>query len=154
MTPHDLVEEIGIRLNISLKLDDAGLSRIMVDSYLPVDFEFDETGNRLLVYAVIGMLPVRGDGLERFFEELLTANLFGSAIGHCSPAVDGERNELILWFELDESIHLDTAMSMLENLIAQTEEWRKQLSAVGTRADAPPPADLPSMGGMDTFLRA
>ncbi len=70
MTPRNLIEELGRRLNTALALDDAGLARIVVDDSLPVDFELDEANERLLVYSVIGILPA-GKARERFFEELL-----------------------------------------------------------------------------------
>ncbi len=74
MTPRNLIEELGRRLNTTLALDGAGLARIVVDDSLPVDFELDEANERLLVYSVIGILP-EGKAREQFFEELLAANL-------------------------------------------------------------------------------
>ncbi len=152
MTPQNLVEELGRRLNTTLLLDDAGLARIVVDGTLPVDFELDDANGRLLVYAVIGILP-SGPDRERFFESLLAANLFGTETGACSPAFDRERNEMLLWFSFGEEAHIETAMSALENLVAQAEYWRSELSNAQTnRETAAPQAGVPAALG--DFMRA
>jgi hypothetical protein len=153
MTPRNLVEELGRRLNTNLALDDAGLARIMVDGTLPVDFELDEAGGRLLIYAVIGIPPASGPRLERFMESLLAANLFGSETGPCSPAFDRERQEMLLWFDLGEESHIETAMAALENLVAQAERWRSELADAQARnGKTPPPADVPA--GIAGLMRA
>ncbi|MEJ0035258.1 MAG: type III secretion system chaperone [Gammaproteobacteria bacterium] len=152
MTPHNLIEEIGRRLGTALTLDNAGLARIMVDDTLPVDFELDEANERLLVYGVIG-LPPPGRTRERFFEELLAANLFGAQTGTCSPAYDRERNEMLLWFSLGENTHIEEAAAALENLVEQALHWRKRLNDTST--DAPPVhADMPATVSLEGFVRA
>jgi len=151
MTPRNLIEELGRRLNTQLALDEAGLARIIVDGSLPVDFELDEANERLLVYAVIGILPP-GRTREQFFEELLAANLFGAQTGPCSPAFDRERNESLLWFALGEDAHIDGAAVALENLVQQAEHWRDRLS--GLQAHPPEgPATAPA-AVLDSFVRA
>jgi hypothetical protein len=151
MTPRNLIEEIGRRLNTPLALDDAGLARIIVDGALPVDFELDEANERLLIYAVIGILPL-GRVREQFFENLLAASLFGAQTGLCSPAFDRERNETLLWFAVGEDAHLDEAAAALENLVQQAEHWRDQLAKLQT--NAPEGASAAAATVLDSFVRA
>jgi hypothetical protein len=151
MTPRNLVEELGRRLNTPLALDDAGLARIIVDGALPVDFELDEARGALLVYAVIGILPP-GRTREQFFEDLLAASLFGSQTGTCAPAFDRERNEMLLWFAVSEDAHLDEVATALENLVQQAEYWRDQLAKLQTSAPAGDSAAPVSV--LDGFVRA
>jgi len=151
MTPRNLIEELGRRLGTSLALDDAGLARIIVDGSLPVDFELDEANERLLVYAVIGILPP-GGAREQLFEELLGANLFGAQTGPCFPAFDRERNETLLWFALGEDAHLDAAATALENLVQQAEHWRDRLA--GLQGGAPAAAAAAPTTVLDGFVRA
>jgi hypothetical protein len=152
MTPRNLIEELGRRLNTALALDDAGLARIIVDGTLPVDFELDEANERLLVYSVIGILPA-GRAREQFFEELLAANLFGSQTGSCSPAFDRERNELLLWFALAEDAHVDGVAAALENLVQQAEHWRNRLAESQSGLPEVPP-EAPGRDVLDGFMRA
>ncbi len=153
MTLRNMVEEIGHRLNTALSLDGAGLARILVDDSLAVDFELDESSSRLLIYAVIGILPA-GPAREAFFENLLAANLFGADTGSCSPAFDRERNELLLWFALAEETHIETVMTWLENLVTQAEYWRPQLAdAQANRATTVSPRSG-APAGIDSFVRA
>lgn len=152
MTPHHLVEELGRRLNTPLALDKAGLARILVDGTLAVDFEFDEPNGRLLIYSVIGILPT-GRARERFFERLLTANLFGAETGPCSPAFDAERNETLLWFAVGEDGNIEEVIAALENLVGRSEHWRAELvqaQAVDPELE-PEPAES---GGFESFVRA
>ncbi len=152
MTPRNLIEELGRRLNTALTLDDAGLARIVVDDTLPVDFELDEANERLLVYSVIGILP-SGPAREQFFEELLAANLFGAQTGQCSPAFDRERNEMLLWFALGEDAHIDGATAALENLVEQALRWQDRRN--DSHAGAPPAgAESPGSVALDGFVRA
>jgi hypothetical protein len=152
MTPRNLVEEIGRRLNIQLALDGGGLARIIVDGALPVDFELDEVNGRLLVYAVLGMLPT-GAAREQFFESLLAANLFGAETGPCSPAFDRERNELLLWFALGEEAHIDGATASLEYLVGQAEQWRARLAEAET-AYPETVHGAAAAASLDGFMRA
>lgn len=147
-----MVEELGRRLNTALALDDAGLARIIVDGTLPVDFELDEANGRLLVYAVIGILPA-GPAREQFFESLLAANLFGAETGTCSPAFDRERNEMLLWFTLGEQSHIEEAAAALENLVGQAEQWRNQLTNTQTSGSGTAPNAVAS-SAFDGFMRA
>lgn len=133
MTPHNLVAEVGLRLHTPLVLDNNGLARIMVDEIMPVDFEFDQGSGKLIVYSVVGMLAA-GATRESFFEELLAANLFGVETGTCSPALDRERNEMLLWFSVDEEASVDGVLAMLENLIGRTEQWRARLAGMPSLA--------------------
>jgi hypothetical protein len=154
MNLRNLVEELGRRLNTPLALDASGLARIIVDQSLPVDFELDEPHNLLLVYAVIGILPA-GTAREQFFEKLLSDNLFGAQMAPCSPAFDPERNEILLWFSLGESAHIEGAVDSLEKLVGLAEQWRNELTQAqmsdNSEAEAsdgyPPPA-------FNTFMRA
>jgi hypothetical protein len=152
MTPRNLVEELGRRLNTPLALDEGGLARIIVDGSLPVDFELDEPNSRLLVYAVIGILPA-GPAREQFFERLLAANLFGAETGSCAPAFDRERNEMLLWYAIGEDAHVDGAATALENLVGQAEQWRDQLANAQTaHPDKVPDGAAPA--SLDGFMRA
>ncbi|WP_174999247.1 type III secretion system chaperone [Rugamonas aquatica] len=151
MTPQNLVQELGQRLGITLTLDQAGLARLMIDNTLPVDFEHDESGDRLLVYSTLGITPL-GEERETVFADLLSANLFGAELGPCSPALDMVRDELLLWFALDEQSDIDGAMKALENLVAQTEHWRSRIASGGddlASSGAPTPN-----GNLDNFILA
>ena len=150
MSPHNLVLELGQRLGITLALDSAGLARLMIDNSLPVDFEHDEVGDRLLVYATISTAPAAADRLA-LLTELLSANLFGADLGGCAPALDSVRDELLLWCAFTEQTGIDSAMAALENLVAQAEQWR----ARGARTDATAPQDLGAPSGpLDNFMLA
>jgi Tir chaperone protein (CesT) family len=149
MSPHHLVEEIGRRLGVALVPDDAGMARLMVDGTLAVDFELDDANDRVFVCGTIGILPA-GPQREALFGDLLAANLFGADLGPCSPALDVERNELLLWFALDERDDIDGAVRALEDLVARLESWRGRL--VGRVA--PAMAATPSSSLSDAFLRA
>ncbi len=152
MTPRNLVEELGRRLNTPLALDRAGLARIIVDGNLPVDFELDEPNGRLLVYAVIGILPA-GRAREQFFESLLSANLFGAETGPCSPAFDRERNEMLLWFAVGEDGNIDEMTTLLENLVGRAEHWRTELARAqsgGNQLDS----DAAEPSNFESFVRA
>jgi hypothetical protein len=127
MNLRNLVEELGRRLNTPLALDAGGLARIIVDQSLPVDFELDEPHGLLLVYCVIGILQA-GPKREQFFEKLLSDNLFGARMAPCSPAFDPERNELLLWFSVNESAHIEGAVDSLEKLVGLAEQWRNELT--------------------------
>ncbi len=156
MTPRNLIEELGRRLNIQLALDHNGLARIVVDGALPVDFELDEPNGRLLVYAVLGTMPV-GPAQEVFMEEILAASLFGAELGPCSPAFDRQRNELLLWFVIGEDGNLDETTAKLEQLVGYAERWRTELSNAqsatgGAGADNGPEAA--THGAFDGFVRA
>lgn len=152
MKLRNLVEELGRRLNTALALDEGGLARIIVDQTLPVDFELDEPHGALLVYAVIGILSP-GAAREAFFEKVLAANLFGSQLAPCSPAFDTERNEILLWFSLNESAHVDDAVSALEALVAYAEQWRNELSRTLT-GDAGAESVAPASGSFEAYMRA
>lgn len=128
MSPHNLVLELGQRLGITLSLDQAGLARLMIDNVLPVDFEHDESTGRLLVYATLGVTP-SGGAREAVFAALLSAHLFGAETGACAPALDPVRDELLLWFALDEHSSLEQAMDALEQLVSCTEHWRERIAA-------------------------
>ena len=149
MSPHHLVEEIGRRLGVALVPDDAGMARLMIDSTLAVDFELDDANDRVFVCGTIGILPA-GPQREALFAELLAANLFGADLGTCSPALDVERNELLLWFALDERDDIEGAVRALEDLVARLESWRGRL--VGRAAPAAGAA--PASSFADAFLRA
>ncbi len=151
MTPRNVVEELGRRLNTPLALDGAGLARIVVDGTLPVDFELDDANARLLIYAVIGILPA-GAAREHFFESLLAANLFGAETGPCSPAFDRERNEILLWFAIGEEAHIETTLAGLENLVAQAEQWRIQITEAQNGHAQTGVAAAPA--GLNSFMRA
>ena len=149
MSPQHLVEEIGRRLGVALVPDDAGMARLMVDGTLAIDFELDDSNERLFVCGTIGILPA-GPEREALFGEMLAANLFGADLGLCSPALDLERNELLLWFVLDERDHVEGAVHALEDLVARVEGWRARL--VGRAA---PAADVaPASSLVDALLRA
>jgi|GEM_PF-1455128 len=153
MTPRNLVEELGRRLGIQLALDSSGLARIVVDGNLPVDFELDEANGRLLVYAVLG-LPPSGAARSRFFEDVLAANLFGAELGHCAPAFDRERNEVLFWFAIAEDGNLDDATTRLEQLVGYVEQWRDKLADAQTAAPAEPAADGAASSTFGQFMRA
>ncbi len=154
MNLRNLVEELGRRLNTPLALDAGGLARIIVDQSLPVDFELDEPHNLLLVYAVIGILPA-GTAREQFFEKLLTDNLFGAQMAPCSPAFDPERNEILLWFSLGESAHIEGAVDSLEKLVGLAEQWRNELTQaqMSDNSEAPESDGYPPPA-FNTFMRA
>jgi Tir chaperone protein (CesT) family len=154
MNLRNLVEELGRRLNTPLALDAGGLARIIVDQSLPVDFELDEPHGTLLVYAVIGILPA-GSAREQFFEKLLSDNLFGAQMAPCSPAFDPERNEMLLWFSLGESAHIEAAVESLEKLVGLAEHWRAELTQAQTgETTAAEPAGFEPPGGFNGFMRA
>ncbi|HLA70998.1 MAG TPA: type III secretion system chaperone [Steroidobacteraceae bacterium] len=156
MNLRNLVEELGRRLNTPLALDGGGLARIIVDQSLPVDFELDEPHGLLLVYSVIGILPA-GAARERFFERLLSGNLFGAQMAPCSPAFDPERNEMLLWFSLGESAHIEGAVDALEKLVALAETWRNELTQVHVGGDtvaAGEPAAYEPPAAFNAFMRA
>jgi Tir chaperone protein (CesT) family len=152
MTPHNLVEELGRRLNTPLALDKARLARIIVDGSLPVDFELDEPNGRLLIYSVIGILPA-GRAREQFFERLLAANLFGAETGPCSPAFDRERNEMLLWFSVGEDGNIEEVIVALENLVGRCEHWRAELAQAQTVDSELEPEPIES-SGFESFVRA
>jgi Tir chaperone family protein CesT len=154
MNLRNLVEELGRRLNTPLALDAGGLARIIVDQSLPVDFELDEPHGLLLVYAVIGILPA-GPTRERFFEKLLSDNLFGAQMAPCSPAFDPERNEMLLWFSLGESAHIEAAVDSLEKLVGLAEQWRNELTQAQMGEDSSAEAeDFHSQATFGSFMRA
>lgn len=156
MNLRNLVEELGRRLNTPLALDGGGLARIIVDQSLPVDFELDEPHGLLLVYSVIGILPA-GSAREQFFEKLLTDNLFGAQMAPCSPAFDPERNEMLLWFSLGESAHIEGAVESLEKLVALAEKWRDELTTaqVGdTAANGDDTDSFEAPAPFNAFMRA
>lgn len=151
MSPHNLVQELGQRLGITLALDHAGLARLMIDNTLPVDFEHDESGDRLLVYCTLGVTPL-GEERDALLAELLSANLFGAELGACAPALDVVRDELLLWFALDERSDIDGAMNALENLVAQAEHWRARIA--GGTAELPAGGAAAPSGDLDKFMLA
>lgn len=152
MNLRHLVEELGRRLNTPLALDASGLARIIVDQSLPVDFELDEPHGLLLVYAVIGILPA-GPAREQFFEKLLSDNLFGAQMAPCSPAFDPERNEILLWFSLGESAHIEGAVDALEKLVGLAEQWRGELTRA-QMVDATIETEAFAPSALNTFMRA
>ena len=150
MSPQNLVLELGQRLGITLALDNAGLARLMIDNSLPIDFEHDEAGDRLLVYATICTAPSAAERVS-LFTELLSANLFGVDLAGCAPALDSVRDELLLWCAFTEQTSIDSAMAALENLVAQAEQWRTR--AARQDSSAPQSPDAPG-GNFDNFMLA
>lgn len=143
MDLRQLCEEIGRQLGVSLTLDSAGLARLMVDGRFSVDFELDSPQDRLLVYSSIG-LPPAGAAREALYGELLAAHLFGQATEGCAPALDSERNELLLWLQFGPDSDVHRASTAIEALLAQVAHWQQRLSTLAASATLNAPGAAPS----------
>jgi hypothetical protein len=135
MNPHDLVHELGNRLNLTGLSLSNGICRLMFDRSLPIDIEDDGNGN-LYYHCNLGPLPHQNR--EAVLASLMSAHLFGFETDGAAIGLHPKTNDLYLFRSLPiESLEVDGALKSLERFTQQAENWKKRLP---TLAQENPPA--------------
>ncbi|HSW05510.1 type III secretion system chaperone [Aquabacterium sp.] len=100
MNASDLMAEFAQRAGMSgLVLSADGTASIVVDGTTQLQLEHDAAARRLYLYTSLGEAPAAGR--ERYFEQLLAANLFARATGGATIGFDAANNEVLLSRALD-----------------------------------------------------
>ena len=114
----DLGKEIGIP---DLALDEESYGCLFVDD-VALNLEYDEEGNRLLLYTRLGEAPERGR--ESFYETLLDANLFWKGTGGATIGLDKETGGVLLAYGFDlDGTSLADFKTVVENFVNIAETW-------------------------------
>jgi len=96
MRLQDLITSLGGRLKQpELRLNDAGVCRLVLDRQFGISIESVEDGRGVIFYSVIGTFSDHGK--EALFERLLSAQLFYGELGEgCSFGIDSSHCEILL----------------------------------------------------------
>ncbi|WP_461833103.1 type III secretion system chaperone [Desulfothermus sp.] len=119
----DLLKQLGQEMGLgTLEMDEDNTCRLVFDDIINVDLEVTDDNKILWIYSVIGVLPV--DNREKFYERLLSANLFGKETGDAAFAVDTNTKEVLLITKVNlEKIDFQDFINLLELFVDRTEFW-------------------------------
>ena len=134
---NNLIREFGASIGIpDLQLDEEYRCNMMFDE-VPVSFELGDGDESMYIYSLLGHVP--GDGLERFYAELLHANYVFADNGGSTLSVDSQSgNVVLLREERLELLRLSRLESVVEQFVNVAEDWMSRLRSGGTNeADAP-----------------
>ena len=91
----ELIKQFGIRVGLpEMKLDDAGLCRVVLDESINLDFELSSDGQTLYVYSALPPMDVeiQNEAMKAF----LASNYAFHRSGNCRFAFDENSNEFLL----------------------------------------------------------
>jgi Tir chaperone protein (CesT) family len=101
-----------------------------------VDFELDESGGQLFLYASLGARPAAGS--SGLYEQLLAGNLFWKDTGGATPGLDREGDRVVLLQSLPaERVSEADLKVAVERFVDVAEAWTRRVSEV-----VAPPQDV------------
>jgi len=125
-----LAQEIGLN---SLEMDVNNTCRLVFDDRINVDMEATDDNMTLWIYSVIGILPV--NNREKFYERLLSANLFGKETGDAAFAVDTNTREVLLITKVNlEKIDFQDFINLLELFVDRAEFWIDEIKRIAEQS--------------------
>jgi len=151
MDADQLLQSLGVALGLpDLRFNASGCARLAIDRAPALNFERSETG-AIQLYSVLG--PLRPDGREALYAQLLAGNLFGTATAGNTLAVDELQGEVLLCRTVStESIGAPAFATLVEAFVGAAEDWQGRLSNAPAEMSSTAPAfTAPRM--MDNFLR-
>ena len=92
---NELLKHIGDGLNLpNLCLDDNNHCILLFDEKIVLNMDFDQEGNKLVIYAYIGEIPL--ECRELVFEKALEGNFFWNETDGGTLGVDKQSQSLVL----------------------------------------------------------
>lgn len=92
---NELLKHIGDGLNLpNLCLDDNNHCILLFDEKIVLNMDFDQEGNKLVIYAYIGEIPL--ECREIIFEKALEGNFFWNETDGGTLGVDKQSQSLVL----------------------------------------------------------
>ena len=92
---NELLKHIGEGLNLpELCLDDNGHCILLFDEKIVLNMDFDEKGEKLVIYAYIGEIPL--ECREVIFEKALEGNFFWNETHGGTLGIDKQSQSLVL----------------------------------------------------------
>ena len=92
---NELLKHIGEGLNLpELCLDDNGHCILLFDEKIVLNMDFDEKGEKLVIYAYIGEIPL--ECREVIFEKALEGNFFWNETDGGTLGIDKQSQSLVL----------------------------------------------------------
>lgn len=154
MNIRDVLAELGQQMGLNVTLSDQGVCRLVFDQRFTVDIEASLNSDAVHLYSVL--CPIPPDSKERFYEQLLEANLFGGGTGGAWFALDSLHNEVLL----NRTLKMATTdyqdfVGALESFVNHLESWDGKLAR--GELDRPEEAATVSFeagGVMDRLIRA
>lgn len=120
---HELMQRLGVELNIELKPDEQGACALQLDD-MTVSFYADE-GHAFTAICPLGAVePDDGDTLQEF----LQANLFADGVGGSAICMDDEGGVYLSQCFDAADTAIDEFIRALERFAATAEHWRRQLA--------------------------
>lgn len=92
---NELLNHIGEGLSLpELSLDDNNHCILLFDEKIVLNIDFDEEGNKLVIYAYIGEIPL--ECREAIFEKALEGNFFWNETDGGTLGIDKQSQSLVL----------------------------------------------------------
>ncbi|MFO1349206.1 MAG: type III secretion system chaperone [Gammaproteobacteria bacterium] len=154
MNIRDVLAELGHQMGLKVSLNDQGVCRLVFDQRFTVDIEASPDNDTVHLYSVL--CPIPSDGKERFYEQLLEANLFGGGTGGAWFALDSLHNEVLL----NRTLNMATTdyqdfVGVLESFVNHLESWDGKLARGElNRPDHAATVDFDASSVLDSLIRA
>jgi len=146
-TINGLLQEFGRTIGIpDLDLDDEGYCILVIDEKLVINMEFDQLGQQLLIYSLVG--ETSGDA-ARVHEQMLRSNYLGRDTGGATLGLRPEDGGVVLsqWVAVP-GLDLPRFTAILETFVNQVDDWTRRLPELGaTRDTESPPVEFPLIRG-------
>ena len=149
MRVEQLVRELGLRLSLSLVLDQNGMCRMVFDGKTIVDLEaLRGEGEKFIIYATVAKL--RPGPREALYRALLEANLPGDTNGDFS--VDIERSEVLLQRTFNaERVTPPYVAEVVEKFVKRAAAWSERIDRFDQASPSHQADDLPPTVDDATF---
>jgi len=131
---NELLKHIGEGLNLlDLCLDDNNHCILLFDEKIVLNMDFDEEGNKLVIYAYIGEIPL--ECREAIFEKALEGNFFWNETDGGTLGIDKQSQSLVIAkafplpltdFNTFED-QLATFVEVVEKWITRIEQYLKEV---------------------------
>jgi hypothetical protein len=127
------INEIIARLGRDLEIENLELTnsmcRLVFDETLEVFVEHLPEQGLVFIHGTVGQAPGKDRG--DVYRTLLAGAAFGVETGGAAFGVDEEKDELLLFFRLEEQgLEYDAFYDRLEVFVERLEAWRKVLKAL------------------------
>jgi hypothetical protein len=147
-TVQGLLGEFGRTIGLDdLELDEDDYCALLIDDSLVINMEFDDAGNKLVLYSLIG--EPAGERTAAY-DRLLRANYLGRETGAASLSLhpDGKGVVLSQWLPMP-GLDGKRFTTELERFVNQTEAWTKRLPqlAASSEGEPAPASEFPVIRG-------
>lgn len=124
-----LIRGLGDKIEVKdLAPDEEHYLCLSFDENVVIHFQYHPELSQVMLFSVVGTLKGREE-LDKYFKDLLQANLYWQETAGATLGIDGETDEILITHKKDiYNLNEDHFYRFIETFVNISEHWQKRLA--------------------------